>query len=49
MPFDREVVRRCDEFLTEKQRYDGQSEATAAAALYDRFHDTYYYDYFFHD
>lgn len=49
MPFDREVVRRCDAFLTEKQRYDGQSEATAAAALYDRFHDTYYYDYFFHD
>jgi len=47
MPFDAQVVSRCNEFLTAMQQYDGQPRETAAAALYSRFHDTYYYHYTF--
>lgn len=47
MPFDKEVVRRCDEFMAVMDKRQGQSDDAMAAALYDRFHDTYFYHYFF--
>ena len=46
MPFDPEVVKRCDEFMAVAVGKDGHLKATAAQ-LYDRFHDTYFYDYYF--
>lgn len=47
MPFDRQVVKRCDEFLAFMEKHKGQSNDALAAALYDRFHDTYFYHYYF--
>ena len=41
MPFDPTVVRRCDEFLAAIGR------GADAKELYARFHDTYFYDYYF--
>ena len=46
MPFDPEVVKRCEAFMAAALDRDGNLKATAAQ-LYDRFHDTYYYDYYF--
>ena len=46
MPFDPAVVRRCDEFLAAAVDKDGRLKASASQ-LYDRFHDTYFYDYYF--
>ncbi len=48
MPFDQQVVRRCDEFMAAMEQHRGQSNETVAEALYDQFHDTYFYHYFFH-
>ena len=45
MPFDPAVVKRCDEFMAAVGK-DGGLKASAEQ-LYDRFHDTYYYDYYF--
>ena len=46
MPFDPQIVKRCDEFMAAAVGKDGSLKATAAQ-LYDRFHDTYFYDYYF--
>lgn len=48
MPFEKQVVRRCDEFMAAMEQHRGQSNETMAKALYDQFHDTYFYHYFFH-
>lgn len=47
MPFDPQVVKRCDEFLAAMEQHHGQVNESVASALYDRFHDTYFYHYFF--
>ena len=47
MPFDKEVVQRCDEFMAAMEQHRGQDNNMVAAALYDRFHDSYFYHYFF--
>ena len=46
MPFDPKVVKQCDEFMAAAVDKDGRLKASAEQ-LYDRFHDTYYYDYYF--
>lgn len=46
MPFDSAVVKRCDEFMAAAVDGEGRLKASAGQ-LYDRFHDTYFYDYYF--
>ena len=41
MPFDAEVVRRCDEFLAARDQHRGRDY------LREHFGDTYYYDYYY--
>ena len=47
MPFDRQVIERCDAFLAALAQHQGQAQQTVAQALYAKFHDTYFYHYFF--
>ena len=46
MPFDADVVRRCDAFMAAAVDGEGRLKATAEQ-LYAQFHDTYFYDYYF--
>ncbi len=49
MPFDRQVVESCRTFMDAFKQYrdQGMSMEQIGKLMYDRFHTTYYYDYFF--
>jgi hypothetical protein len=47
MPFDESVVQTYQELMKEAQQYANMSEEGMARALYPRFGQTYYYDYYF--
>ena len=49
MPFDREVSASCEDFLNQVSHYrsQGKSGEQISQLVYPRFHDTYYYDFYF--
>ena len=47
MPFDKSVVESYQNLMREAQQYGNMSEDAMARALYPRFGQTYYYDYYF--
>ena len=47
MPFDKSVVDTYNEFMAAAQQYRGMSEEQMKPLMYDRFGNTFYYEYFF--
>ena len=47
MPFDKSVVETYNNLMRDAQQYANMSEEAMASALYPRYGQTYYYDYYF--
>lgn len=47
MPFDKEVVSTYDDFMAAAQQYSNMTEEQMKPLMYDRFGNTFYFEYFF--